>query len=585
MGDCRIRIVIAKDLLSKESQKKIQTSVEKGDKVKDVIVAETPTAMSWIRIFSADTTVREVAQGTPELWKLYSSSSSCSSWKDLPFQLWDCTIHPPTDISDWPTDTFSEMTGPKSKTLHDAGCFPSGTWIALPRGVTPRQFSNTNYEDAQYNRQGDLSTAASSGKLSVEFKDPSLVTKFQASSSSKPLPSQVMASVAQRFEEENLERETQAPKARALRLENQEQLRKRQRERTTKLDRRIKMLEDQSSEKNKKVSNQVHRMLVKSRATGDKRLKQQDRLYFECLLDLSSAQDEDEEAIVREFRYFSPQDTFAKIGASFEGPYKQKGKDVNVEVLVKQRNVGGNDHGSTSDEYRRFPVAMRVYEAIAEKFLTGDHHVDTLIIRWYSGDSSDASPSILDTQDKLPSIPMAESPNDDVEMIDATFSKDLISGNANNEKREPNASSLIVDETLTAAILAMDEATNKGRKPKKTSAAAMKVRNMQMKSKAKGDVKRIPKVEDRFFLEVVKLNGGAGKASASFEFLANKDPVERIVQSVASSTATTDWDFFVPQTDGEATTYCKILDTSIELADAAAKSILKPFDRLILRPK
>jgi hypothetical protein len=574
MGHCRIRIVIAKDLLSKERQKEIQILAEK-DKEGDVILSETATAMSWVRIFSADTTVREVAEGTPDLWKLYIVNKSPSSLlEDLPFQLWDCTIHPPTDITDWPTKTFLEVMGPKSKTLHDAGCFPSGTWMVLPRGVTPRKFNKTNYEDAQYNKMQQLKqqqglASSASGKL-VEFKDPSLAA-------SKPLPSQVMASVTKRFEDEDVERAAQAQQARTIRLENQEQLRKRQQERVQKLDRRIQQLEDQSSEKNKKVSEQVRRMLVKSRATGDKRLKLQDRLYFECLLDRGSDNDDDE-ALVREFRYFSPQDTFAKIASSFEGPGKQRG-EMNLEVLVK-RKVGD---GSTLEEYRRFPVAMRVYEATAEKFLTGDQ-VDTLIIRWFASDGGDASPSILEVQeDKPASIPGG---SDDVEMADATVSKDTTPGDPKQEERVESVSSSIVDETMTLAIRAMDEINNKGKKPKKASAAAIKVRNMQIKSKAKGDAKRIPKVEDRFFLEVIQLgSGGAGKASSSFQFLSNKDPLERIIQSVASSSNTTDWDFFVPVSDGESMTYRKISDTSIELADAAAKAILKPFDRLIMRPK
>lgn len=601
MGDCRIRIVIAKDLLSKEG---IQQSAAEAEDIRGrdggatVTVSETTTAISWTRIFSADTTVREVAHETPVLWKLFTTvnknnhPSSFSSTDLPPFQLWDCTIHPPSDISDWPTHTFSEVTGPKSKTLHDAGCFPSGTWIALPRGMTPSQFSNTNYdEDAQYNNnrlqttnQSETTTGASTGNnksLVVEFKDPSLLAKTSsgALAASKPLPSQVLASVTQRFEEVDKEREAQAEQARAIRLENQAQLRKRQRERASKLDRRIQLLEDQSSEKNKKVSDQVRRMLVKSRATGETRLKLQDRLYFECLLDRNSS-DEDDQALVREFRYFSPQDKFAKIASSFEGPPNKLGSEMTVEVLVKCTIPSGS---SALEEYRRFPVAMRVYEAIAEKFLTGDQ-VDTLIIRWFADDSTDATPSILKVQDQTTTSISEEESSNDVVMADAIGTKDTT---LEEEQQVASASSSMVDEVMTAAILAMDEANNKGKKPKKASAASIKVRNMQIKSKAKGDAKRIPKVEERFFLEVVQVDNGSGKASSTFHFLANKDPLERIIQSVASSTNTTDWDFFVPLADGESekATYSKISDTSIELADAAAKGILKSFDRLILRPK
>ena len=100
-------------------------------------------------------------------------------------------------------------------------------------------------------------------------------------------------------------------------------------------------------------------MLIKSRATGRESLKMQDRIYFECLVD--------DGVLRKDYRFFSPQDTFAKIASSFTT------KARNTEILVKQSGM--------RTTYRRLPVVMRLYEAISQGFLTDQ--VDTMIIRCF----------------------------------------------------------------------------------------------------------------------------------------------------------------------------------------------------------
>jgi len=536
MGDCRIRIIVARDLLSKESQDRIPAVATKN-------------SISIVRTYSADTTVREVAESIHEVWDLYSS-------KKKEFYLWDCTVHPPKNITDWPLEQFPQLTGPKSKTLHDAGWFPSGTWMVLRPELEPSQFSDVEYEDFQYNKQRqEQETLISSGK--VQFTDSSLRVQ-----DSKPLPSQVMAAVTNRFEQDVAVDESQAY---ALRLLNQANERRRQRDRTAKLDERIQRLEQNSSEKNKKVSKQVRRMLVKSRATGDQRLEQKDRLYFECLLDNGI-----DEAMDRTFRFFSPQDTFAKVGSSFERPNRKDGHPSSVEVLVKIMFEDG-------EEYLRLPASMRFYEAISGKFLSGD--LDTIIVRWY-GDCSDATKSVLDDTSTLQTVmgdggtpgtssTEDESPNAPTGVVD--------------HARSVNEEDTIMDDQLTASIMKMD--TEKTKNPKKSSAAATKVRNMLMKSKATGDSKRIPKMEDRFFLEVVIVDRATQGATSNFYFLANKDPLERILHCMKNSWSSEALEFLVPTQIGNDMMYKRITDTSIQLSEAATQGILNSFDRLILRPK
>jgi hypothetical protein len=512
MGDCRIRIVISKELITSTEQ--------------DVSIS---------RVYSSDTTIREVVEEAELLLQLYTSNAS--------FHLWDTTLSPPKDITAWPMKEFPELQGQKSKTLHSAGCFPSGSWLALPKNMKPHQFKATEYDDTQYNNQQAPVNEKGTNKPAIQFNDKELAF-------SKPLPSQVMQSVAKRFDNDQA---TNTGKANDLRRENQESRQKLERERAAKLDQRIQKLEEKSNEKNKKVSEQVRRMLIKSRSTGAKSLKVQDRLYFECMVD-------GESELAREYRYFSPQDTFAKIASSFARP-KQSELKSNA-VLVKRDAV-----------YQRFPVAMRVYEAIAEGYLTGQ--LDIIVIRWYRDDEAPAHSVKLDEK---------ETPMEDVEMEDvAIHPNEMEETMAQDLEIAPSETNLRDDKSLGELIQKLDTKLNKGKKPKKKSTAALKVRNMQIKSKAKGDAKRIPKVEDRFFLEVVMISK-SNTAEGSFCFLAKKDPMERILQVVAASTTSaTDWEFLVPTEDPFK--FNIITDPLTSLKDAEERQILKCFDRIILCPR
>jgi hypothetical protein len=536
MGGCRIRVLIAKELLPK------QESLHHDGANRTV---------SIVRMYTADTPVREVAEGTDLLWGLFSSNAD--------FELWDCTYHPPKNITAWPVEAYPDLMGPKCKTLHDAGCFPSGTWLALPKGVHPDQFSTKDYDDVQYNNNQKLTETQAAIPSNNKEAAPPVTFKDSALASSKPLPSQVMESVTKRFEEEDEEDAAEQKKAKIVRQQNKERKRKLQQERATKLDQRIQKLEEQSSEKNKKVSDQVRRMLVKSRATGNNNLKMQDRIYFQCLLD-------DGNEVIKEYRYVSPQDTFAKIASSFPNSSGL----TNSEVLVRQKSI----EEDSPLEYRRFPVAMRVYEAMSNKFLTDQ--VDTMIIRWYE-DGDDATPSVLEKEIDDSSVVV-----EDVEMKDAADATQNPAVEIEAEALHHEDTSMTEDVSLTESIKAMDDANSKGKKPKKNSAAAMKVRNMQIKSKAKGDAKRIPKVENRFFLEVVMIRN-TGTATSSFQFLAKTDPIERLLQKVASKTPPSEWDFLVPTS--ESNKYETISNTSMALAEAEENGILKSFERIILRSK
>mmetsp|Transcript_37948 Transcript_37948/g.92000 ORF Transcript_37948/g.92000 Transcript_37948/m.92000 type:complete len:516 (+) Transcript_37948:29-1576(+) len=515
MGDCRIRIVIAKDLIP---------NIEN-----DVSISQ---------MYTSDTTVREVVEGTKQLFSLYQTK--------LSFHLWDITLSPPKDITSWPLEEFSELQGPKSKTLHSAGWFPSGSLLVLPPNVKPTEYKAAEYIDSQYNKQEALAPMDTDSKPVIKFKDESLAN-------SKPLPSQVMESAVKRFGNEHEAQD--ASDAQSLRRQNQEARKVLEKERAAKLDQRIMKLEESSSEKNKKVSDQVRLMLIKSRATGMKSLKQRDRLYFECMVDTNGE-------LTKEYRFFSPQDTFAKIASSFSAPTRAELR--NNEVIVKRGDV-----------YLRFPVSMRVYEAIADGHLSDKLNI--IVIRWFS-DDEDPSPIIASKDDETEPMQISDT--------NASDTNQTPTGEASTEEDPVNQisqSGTIEDEALGKLLQDLDVTLSKGKKPKKSSAAAMKVRCMQIKSKAKGDAKRVPKMEDRFFLEVVTVSK-AGEAKSSYCFLSRKDKVERLLQVVATPTSNlTELEFFVATE--KANEFTIIDDTSIELNGAEQRQLLKGFDRIILRQK
>jgi hypothetical protein len=583
MGDCRIRIVVARSLLSNTT-----TTPSKNDD--DVLSSSSSSpTVSLSSIYSSDTTIREVFEGNEAIWKLLFDNNA--SYLPSTCKLWDCTIYPPVDITSWPLTDFPELLGPKSKTLHSAGWFPSGTILVIPPSMTPNQFSDLQSdEDVQYNQT--LSVGRHNDRK-VEFVDPTLL---QRHCTDKPLPSQVMASVANRFDNDDSMSSAAAhdPQAEARLLQQQHKRERKQREmeRANKLEARIARLEDQqqqqsNSNKNKAVSEQVLKMLVKSRAIGDPNLKMIDRLYFQCLVVTEEAHNDDNAAavVVKEYRYFSPQDTFAKIANTFV--MQDQTKNLRSEVLCRRKMQSQNNKAEIDAPgavHRRFPVAMRVYEAVAAGYLAGEGGVDSLIIRFYS-EEEDPTLSILenDVEDAGGNEQMksekvtAEDVPIEMESLESVSSKEM--------SFSPNPLDIeFEDLNLAHAIHALDDKEDTKRKTstKKSSAAALKVKQMKMKSNSKGDTKRIPKMEDRFFLEVITISENESAATSTFCFLAKTDPLERILHYCDATTKVEpdSWDFLVPSEN--IGRFRPIRPTSTTTQVLEDQGVIRSFGRLIL---
>merc|ERR1712161_179479 len=163
--------------------------------------------LSFVSVFSSDTTIREVAENNVVLKKLFFGSSdkvtvnidgddddddddvngnnNGNTDNIREFILWDCTFHPPKDITSWPKKDFPDLQGFKSKTLHAAGMFPSGILICCSKGIVPNKLlseSNDAYVDVdvQYNNSNNkknnknINSVVDDKSMKIKFQDPNL---------------------------------------------------------------------------------------------------------------------------------------------------------------------------------------------------------------------------------------------------------------------------------------------------------------------------------------------------------------------------------------------------------------------------
>jgi hypothetical protein len=540
MGDTRIEVQISRSLID---------SLKAYSHGKDSVIITVK--------LSADTSVRELFEdvkveqaGDSSLLTLLEQNSGAS--------VWDCTLNPPANITDWPLSIYCEKMGVKSKNLYDAGWFPSGKIFLAAPGLDPTTILKATdiYEDRQYNNfdQGtyqDVTTGSSSSQPKVMLA--------QHYGGALPLPSQVFKHVKERFHDYE-QSDSMAAAAREEQRKNHLLKVAKQRERNRKLDVKIHQLEAANG-KNKKVSEQVQRMLIKSRATGRSDLKMQDRLYFHCII----VNDTDQKLSKEEYRYFSSQDTVGRVVSSFG--FQAGG--MQAEMLI--RIYGDQD----AFEYRRLPLLLRLYEIISRKLLA---EFDTIIIRFFDPMQND--PTIVVDDDSFDTaVDHQHNPEvglDSKEMAVLTeTSVPVIS-----ERNE--GPTLVSNSRLHAQIsFALEDGKGHG---KNTSSSVVKVRQMQMKSKATGDAKRV-KMNDRFFVDLVVIEDGENcKVTRSPVFLCRTDAIGRLTTDIfAKASLKEKWEYelLVPSDDGES--FLKIPDVGLRFCDAEAAGVLKCFDRIVLR--
>jgi hypothetical protein len=588
MGDCRLRIQISRELIIDT-----ENSISNDNRNEWVTIS---------KICSADTTIREVVEEIT-----VDVSSSSPSFALLPLLqahqvcLWDCTTHPPVDISDWPVSIYTEKGGPNSKTLFDARWYPSGSLQVVPAGQGPKTASAGHYDDSQYNLPSDsIQPSAQQQQARVQLLSSNSTPASAAAAATTtmlqglPAPSQVLHAVTKRFADDGDDEAAAAQTAAAIRVrrQNQQMVAAKQTERFLKLEQRIRLLQEGASSggKNKKVSDQVRNMLIKSRATGRSDLKMQDRVFLHGMIDQGETASH---TMGEDYRYFSLQDTVGRVLSTFASTTETgKGAELLIRWSPKTTESSTNEN-ETAPVYRRLPTLMRLYEAISHQYLAD---IDTVVIRVYNYVQEEATPSVIDSKEQEEEEEGMQPERMDTvqpDMMDTETSA-TTENDAAGEEKSPTNSTDDADEVtncrLTDAIRAMDERKDP-KKKKKSSTAATKVRQMQMKSKATGDAKQV-KMEDRFFLELVTVTddttGDQCTATTAPVFVSLKNDFERLVRDNGKKAPMTcqswPWEILVPLSDdAENSSYRRISDYQMSFHDAQQSKMVNPFDRLILR--
>jgi hypothetical protein len=624
MGDCRIRVQASIALIRRLGRQTSESSASSAsattgsagrDDAHTSADVPDPTAVLLLEAknWASDATIRELMEELSIPASLVatafgSKANEQSTGAEVPSlrvldlleshaaKLWDCTRFPPVDITSWSLILYPDHVGLKSRTLYDAGWFPSGTLLLLPYEQSSPSTSSKDalHDDPQYNRVVPTSAADPSRRVELQGS----MAAVTGNGASRPPPSQVMAAVSCRFASDSVENEPMRDAAAlAERAKNRATKRAAEESRLQKLEDRIRKLDEDhlKSTKNKTVSDQVQRMLIKSRASGRSDLKVRDRFYLRCLVDDGIS------TKTEEFRYFSHQDTVGRILSSFFCSTKPMS-----ELLVRRQK-----------SYRRLPVLSRVCELVANNHLS---EFDRVVVRWYDPTIDDGPTSSVDDNTDVCDTVAEQAPEANKSRNHLTPASDsdrqerehpAVNGETTHDGPSPTAplasTRTDLDRQLHDALAMHDQGTKQGKAAQRSksaaasSAASIKVRQMQMKGRAVGDKKRVAKDHDRFYVELVTVvvddavddssEATIRVVESTAVFMARTDPISRLFRDCVrsdivptSGSTLAHIDLYVPNpstTADTAPSFRRIEDSTATFADAERDGVVKCFDRVV----
>jgi hypothetical protein len=561
MGDCRISIQISRKCLDGKIEGKNNVDLQL------MIVSK--------KLWSADSTVYELLESTSVIQLDSTSLTLLSLIRRGSVSVWDCTSYPPMNI----TELCNDDGLCRIKTLFSVGWFPSGSLQFLPSNAEPVFASPDLYDDVQYNIN-PLSKKIESAE-SIKSLNKVLLLHGEVASAA---PSQVLQGVVDRFIGDEMDGNMNQLEVVRIRQENYQKRKEAEAIRNRKLDDRIRKLSNNG--KNQPVSDQVRKLLIKSRATGRTSVRPEDRVYLHFIFwnDLDDIDTKNDES----FRFFSIQDT---VGHALDSlgdlPDSQR-----MEMLVKTTST------DMKSEYRQLPYALRLYDAIDQNFLSKE--VNTVIIRCFDPNDKYTTPSVVSTNNGVLDPPAMGTSDLACKVPSTAVLNDL----TEQEAFVTGTSYRLLIDALKSPLQAS------GRISIKTSSATKeKVRHMQIKSKAKGDAKRVKAVEQRYFLHCItvveKLVGIESSGDASVEiledaaiFVCRLDPLHRLLRERAPDQTTIKgdklltWEFLVVGlNDDDITLHCILTsdatkdekELKMTWNDAEESGIVKCFDTVVLR--
>ena len=476
----------------------------------------------------------------------------------------------------------TELSGPRSKTLHYMNWYPSGKLCFLPlpstcvsdddfekgdeimlqRFLKWQSRNVVHEEDFAYNDP----TIQKQNNVTAINEEGVQWTGVGAENHQALKPSEIFSAVSSRAEndiDDQQHGQQSKPPAKKKRSEK---------ERTERLDRYIQNLTRTSKDgKKKRVSDKVRSMLIKSRAEGNKKLRMEDRFHLElfCLMDaddnaLASTAATSTDSAASTYKFFSRATTAGKVASSVSGPI---GKDMSAEFLV-----------SVNNNYRRLPNTMSLHDAQQAGWL---HDFDFVIIRTFSLGRDDEfcqSRSVLD--------PDSDAEN---EMDLMELGSNTASNSAGTSSTETLCNPIVDQTDLLQQRLHMIYTTPSFEKlSKKKKQPSKQVQRMLMKSKSVGD-KGI-KPDDRVHLETIIYNDDGsedinGACSSSYRFFSKRSTIEQLSSTFQDKNAQI-VEILAPQPSESSSLGCvyqQISPTNLTVDTAVKKGLLEDFGRIIVR--
>ena len=420
----------------------------------------------------------------------------------------------------------------------------------------------------------------------------------------KPLPSQVFASVAQRFLPEELHEAAQERFSTASQKKILTQV-----ERSAKLDALIQSLDEKAAkstgnQKQANITSQVRRMLLKSRSEGDKKLRPEDRFFLEVVV-ITEAGDDNVSCMAESmassmYRFFSRVATVGRVASSCSArvPSAAGREQPAVEFLVKRK--AENDDAT---RYWRLPNTMPLHECEGRGFL---EQFEQIVIRRFSPEHFDsdtisgATTSILDMTKDLDVSALEEKVASGTPQDGEGSCSDGKEMSTQDNFRPAGDISDIERNRFSRIERAVNGLEAKGCTSKRNSSTSEKVRQILIKSRAKGD-RRWPD-NDRYYLHVVRIDdfdnqmddSNTVPAVASFYqfYSINSEKAADVIASVCkddnisgvSSELLAAMRGKVESMDSAApaVSYYRISD-GMTLNDADSKGFLKQFSQVIVR--
>eukprot|EP00986_Skeletonema_menzelii_P002682 scaffold747_cov145-Skeletonema_menzelii.AAC.8 len=477
----------------------------------------------------------------------------------------------------------TELSGPRSKTLHFMHWYPSGKLCILPLPATcvsgkeieegdelmlqrflKWQSRNVVHEeDFAYNNptiQKQERETANKKEEGVQW------TGVGAENHQTLKPSEIFSAVSSRADNDQDEQQQGQKKPPAKKKRSEK-------ERTERLDCYIQNLTRISKDgKKKRVSDKVRTMLIKSRADGNKKLRMEDRFHLELLSLMDDGENTiatSNESAASSYKFFSRVSTAGKVASSVSGLI---GKNMSVEFLV-----------SVNNNYRRLPNTMSLHDAQQAGWL---QEFDTVIIRMFSLERDDEfcqSRSVLDPDSDVHS-------GNEMDAIQVeSKSASSSAGTSPMEKEDLCNPEVDCEADLFQQRLHMIYSTQSfDKSTKKKKPASKQVQRMLMKSKSEGNNGIKP--DDRVHLEIIIYHDDGSEdinsaCSSSFRFFSKRASIEQLVSTFQDKCAH-NVEILVPQpseTSSLGCVYLQITPPNLTVNDAMKRGLLEDFGRIIVR--